>query len=91
MQEVMVVDPVDAGEGEGERVDDQRGPDGREAGETVLQRDFQFEHHDGDDDGDDAVGERFEAGRAGVGLCHSFEMTGTRYPTWASGKQHTSR
>ncbi len=37
------------------------GSDSEEAGETVLFGDFELEHHDGDDDGEDSVGEGFEA------------------------------
>ena len=62
MDEVVVVDPVNAGEGEGEKVDGERGQDGEQAGKAVLGGDLELEHHDGDDDGDDSVGEGFEAG-----------------------------
>ena len=41
------------------------GRDGAETGEAVLVGDFELEHHDGDDDGDDSVGEGFEAGWGG--------------------------
>jgi len=58
----VVVDPVDGGEGEGEEIEEQRGDDGAEAGRAVCVGNLELEHHDGDDDGDDAVGEGFEAG-----------------------------
>jgi len=70
VDEVVVVDPVNAGEGEGDGVDVEGGKDGVEAGGAVLVGDFEFEHHDGDDDGDDAVGEGFEAGWAGEVVGH---------------------
>ena len=53
---------ADGGEGEGESVDGEGGEDGMQAGESALVRDVELEHHDGDDDGDDSVGEGFEAG-----------------------------
>jgi len=59
---MVVIDPVDASEGVGERIDGERGSDGAEAGESILVRDLELEHHDGDDDRDDAIGEGFEAG-----------------------------
>ena len=70
IEEMLVVDPIDARKGEGEQVDEQNGDDGAEAGDAVFVRDFQFEHHDGNDDGDDSVGEGFEAGGRGWLLGH---------------------
>ena len=63
MDEEMVIDPIDAGEGEGEDVDEEDGKDGMDAGDAVRMRDLELEHHDGDDDGEDAVREGLEAGR----------------------------
>ena len=62
VDEVVMIDPVDADEGKGDEIEAQRGENGAEAGEAVLVGDLQLEHHDGDDDGDDSVGEGFEAG-----------------------------
>ena len=59
----MVVHPVNADEGKGQQVDGKGRDDGEQAGEAVLAGDFELEHHDGDDDGDDSVGEGFEAAR----------------------------
>lgn len=59
--EQMVIDPIDAGEGEGKDVDEEDRKDGVEAGGAVLMRNFELEHHNGDDDGEDAIGEGFEA------------------------------
>ena len=67
----MVVDPVNSGEGKGDEVEAQRGKDGAKAGESVLVRDLEFEHHDGDDDGDDSVGEGFETSWGGDVMSHS--------------------
>lgn len=67
----MVIDPVDAGEGEGEDVDEEDGKDGVEAGGAVLVGDFKLENHDGDDDGQHTVRKGFETGRgerSGVGV-----------------------
>ncbi len=65
--EMVVVDPVDGGEGEGEEIDKEGGKDGAQASEAVSVGDFELEHHDGDDDGDDAVGEGFETRGGGGG------------------------
>ena len=59
VDEVVVVYPVDGGEGERESVDGEGGEDGAKAGEAGLVGDFELKHHDGDDDGDDSVGEGF--------------------------------
>ena len=61
MDEVMVIDPVDTDEGEGEEVDEEDGGDFEEASRPVLFGDLELEDHDGDDDGEDSVGEGFEA------------------------------
>ena len=66
--EIVVVDPVDAGEGERDQVDGERRQDGQEAGGAIGVRHLEVEHHDGDDDRDDAVGESFKAGWGGLGV-----------------------
>ncbi len=65
--ELVVVNPVDGGEGEGEEIDEEDGEDRAEAGDAVCAGHLEFEHHDGDDDGDDAVGKGFETGGWGGG------------------------
>jgi len=72
VDEVVVVDPVDADEGEAEEIDCHGGDDLEKAGEAVGGGDFEVEDHDGDDDGDDAVGEGFEASRGCVVFGHGF-------------------
>ena len=62
VDEQVVIDPVDAGEGEGEQIDEEDGKDGVEAGGAALVRNFELEHHDGDDDGEHAVGEGLKPG-----------------------------
>jgi hypothetical protein len=61
VQHVVVIAPVDADEDEAHQV----GGDHRGEGTQRLQRGsvrhLQFEDHDGDDDGDDAVAECFQA------------------------------
>jgi hypothetical protein len=49
---------------EAEEVDEDKWEDLMEAFDVgdFTAGDFEFQHHDGDDDGDDAVGEGFEAG-----------------------------
>ena len=62
VDEVVVVDPVDADLDEGEQVEEDGGEDGAQASHAILRRHLELEHHDGDDDGDDAVGEGLETG-----------------------------
>jgi hypothetical protein len=82
MHQVVVIDPVNAGEGEGEQVDGERGQDGDEAGEAEVVRNLEIEHHDGDDDGDDAVGEGFEPGWRGVSFGHDRGQIGGCLRAW---------
>jgi hypothetical protein len=70
VDQVVVIDPVDAREGEGDQVEAKRGNDGAKTGDSILMRDFEFEHHDGDDDGDDSVGEGFETSWGGDMVSH---------------------
>ena len=71
IDEVMVVDPVDADLNETKQVNEDERKDFMQAGEIAdFARGYlELEHHDGDDDGDDAVGEGFEAAW-GEGLGH---------------------
>jgi hypothetical protein len=64
VDEVVVVDPIDAGLDEAEEIDKDERKVEAEGGEVgyFFAGDMEFENHDGDDDGDDAVGEGFEAG-----------------------------
>jgi hypothetical protein len=63
VDEVVVIDPVNAGLDEAEEIDEEEREDGVEAADVgdVFGGDVEFEHHDGDDDSDDSVGEGFEA------------------------------
>ncbi len=70
VDEVVVVDPVNADESEGDEIEGQGGENGAEAGEAFLVGNLELEHHDGDDDGDDSVGEGFEAGWSGDVVGH---------------------
>jgi hypothetical protein len=65
VDEVVMVDPVNANESKGDEIEAEGGENGAEAGETVLVGNLELEHHNGDDDGDDSVGECFEAGWGG--------------------------
>ncbi len=64
VDEVVVVDPVDADLDEAEEIDENKGKVEAEGGEAgyLFAGDMELEDHDSDDDGDDAVGEGFEAG-----------------------------
>jgi hypothetical protein len=67
----MVVDPVDPRKSEGDEIEAERGKNGAEASNTVLMGNLEFEHHDGDDDRDDSIGEGFETGWSGDVMGHS--------------------
>src|SRR5258708_40011057 len=60
-----MVYPVNADKSEGDEIEAQCGENGTKAGEAVLVGNLELEHHDGDDDGDDSVGEGFEASWGG--------------------------
>ncbi len=70
VDEVVMVDPVDAGLDEAEEIDeDERESlaEGLEVG-YFFAGDVELEDHDGDDDGDDAIGKCFESG-GGEAIC----------------------
>src|SRR5258708_37120632 len=60
-----MVYPVNADKSEGDEIEAQCGENGTKAGEAVLVGNLELEHHDGNDDGDDSVGEGFEASWGG--------------------------
>ena len=62
LEEVVMVVPVDADVDETEDVAEEDGQERFQGGEVGGVRDFQFQHHDGDDDREDAVAEGFEPG-----------------------------
>ena len=63
VDEIVVVDPVDARLDEAEEIDGEQRNEREKAVDVrdFLAGDVELEHHDGDDDGDDSVGEGFEA------------------------------
>jgi hypothetical protein len=86
VDEVVMVDPVNANESKGDEIEAKSGEDGAKTGEALLVGNLEFEHHDGDDDGDDSVGEGFEAGWGGDVLGHGFLL-----PVWVwSWQKHTT-
>ena len=56
---MLMLVPVDADVDEAEHVAHDDGPEWDQGLEIGFVRDFEFQHHDGDDDGDDAVAEGF--------------------------------
>jgi hypothetical protein len=56
---VVVVVPVNANVDEAEEVAEKNWYEGLDVGPVCAVGDFHFEHHDGDDDGEDAIGEGF--------------------------------
>ena len=62
-----MVDPIDAGEDEGQKVYGESGQNAEEAGGAISFGNVKLQHHDGDDDGDDTVGKRFKTAGSGGG------------------------
>src|SRR5579859_5045216 len=61
MEHMMVIVPVDSDENETEQILTERRHDAFEGGPVRTTRDCQFEHHNRDDDGDDAIAECLQA------------------------------
>jgi hypothetical protein len=61
LQHVVVVVPVDADVDEAQHVTEEHRPQRRQRRDAGAVRHFQLQHHDGDQDGDRAVAESFEA------------------------------
>ena len=61
LQHVVMIVPVDADEDEAQDVAEEYRDQGLQGGEIMPLRHFHLQHHDGDDDGDHAVTEGFEA------------------------------
>jgi len=61
VQHVMVVVPIDSDVEEAQDVGEKDRQQGAEVLEAVTMGNFQLQHHDGDDDGDDTVAEGFQA------------------------------
>jgi hypothetical protein len=70
-QQVVMVDPDDGHEEIAEGVAGECRPEGSKGREGGLMRRIQRQHHDGDDDGDDAIGERAETFRGRLSGYHS--------------------
>jgi len=66
--EAVVIDPVDRDVRERKAIDQQRRDDPMKRRKTAQCGHLQLQHHDGDDDGDNTVGEGFEPGWRGGGL-----------------------
>jgi len=60
VEQVVVVVPVDGDEDEAEDVGEELGDERAEVGELDAVGRPELQHHDGDDDGDDAVAEGLE-------------------------------
>jgi hypothetical protein len=86
VDEVVMVDPVNPHEGEGDEIEAEGGENGAETGEAVLVGNLEFEHHDGDDDGDDSVREGLEASWGGSVMGHGWLLPGV-FRLW---QKHTT-
>jgi hypothetical protein len=56
---ILELVPIDADVDEAEHVAHEDGPERDQYPKVGAVRDFEFQHHDGDDDGDDTVAECF--------------------------------
>src|ERR1017187_3766145 len=96
LEEVVMVVPINADVDEAQDVAEEDGQERFQGGEVGGVRDFQFQHHDGDDDGEDAVAEGFEPGGfhcAGAGCLRVMafaerKVAGARR-SWTEGAQLT--
>ena len=95
LEQVMVVVPVDADVDEAQHVAERTGSSGRSAARSEPCGDLQLEHHDGDDDGDHAIAEGFEAAfghgprykQIGQGLPGSVPPYSARHADERSGRR----
>ena len=60
MDEMMMIDPVDGDDDEAEDVGKKSGPHSRERSWIRIVRGLQFQNHDGNENGDNTIAERFE-------------------------------
>src|SRR5688572_18142089 len=97
MQHVVMVVPVDADNDEAEDVTDEHRAQRCDRVEILAVRHFHLEHHDGDDDGDDAVAECFQPAFAHAALVsHATRwflgfLGFLRFATNSSNPSHLSR
>lgn len=85
MDEVVMINPIDPYEGKGDEIEAQSGENCANTGEPVLTGDLELEHHDGDDDGDDSVGEGFEPGWSGGAVGHGVFGSWQKHTTEIAG------
>ena len=80
MQHVVVVVPVDADVDKAQYITEEDGDEGNERLECLALRHLHFQHHDGDNDGDDAITEGFETALVHRGLREVSGSQGLRRP-----------
>ena len=61
LKQVMVVVPVDAEKDETQHITQKYGKHGAQRGGVGAERHLQFQHHDGDEDRDHTITERFQS------------------------------
>ena len=86
MQHVMMIVPIDADVNEAENVAQKFWHQGHQRIHGRAVRDLELQHHDGDDDGDDAVAECFESA-----VAHSSDSVKLNCESTASIRENSMR
>jgi hypothetical protein len=76
VDKVVMIYPINRSKSKGDEIEAEGGENGAEACETFLVGDLELKHHDGDDDGNDSVGEGFKAGWGGDMMGHCELLSG---------------
>src|SRR5258706_14531240 len=87
LEKMIVIAPIDADEDKTKHLTKEHRSDRDQGSPTGIVRNFEFEHHDGDDDRDHPITESFHAASAHSGsiLCSQRE-----YDKWANNEKSTS-
>src|SRR5271155_865994 len=85
LEHVVMIAPVDADENETEHIAEKNRNDWTQRHQIGAVRHFQLQHHNGDNDGDNAVAEGFETSLIHAALClAASNLAATRLPAVAA-------